>query len=308
MVAKPEHAAKPAPVFRCGRFLFDLARPLVMGILNVTPDSFSDGGRYLDRERALAHARQMRDDGADLIDIGGESSRPGAFPVAEEDELARVMPLVAALAAEGIAIAVDTRKPAVMRAAVAAGAAMINDIAALTAPGAIEACAGADVGVCLMHMQREPQTMQTAPSYDDVVVEVRDFLVARAAACLDAGIARERIALDPGFGFGKTLAHNLTLLRSLGTLAATGYPVVAGLSRKGSLGEITGRSVDERMPASLAAALSAVKHGAAIVRVHDVRATVDALKVWAAVEVTNWAGPCALGDGTVAKSIWILNR
>ena len=284
MVAKPEHAAKPAPVLRCGRFTFDLARPLVMGILNVTPDSFSDGGRYLDRERALAHARQMRDDGADLIDIGGESSRPGALPVAEEDELARVMPLVAALATEGIAIAVDTRKPVVMREAVAAGAAMINDIAALTAPGAIEACAGVDVGVCLMHMQREPQTMQAAPSYDDVVVEVRDFLAARAAACVDAGIARERIALDPGFGFGKTLAHNLTLLRSLGTLKATGYPVVAGLSRKGSLGEITGRSVDERMPASLAAALCAVLHGAAIVRVHDVRATVDALKVWAAVE------------------------
>ncbi len=280
----PEHAAKPAPVFRCGRFAFDLTRPLVMGILNVTPDSFSDGGRYLDPERALTHARQMRDDGADLIDIGGESSRPGAFPVAEEDELARVLPLVATLAAEGIAIAVDTRKPAVMRAAAAAGAAMINDIGALTAPGAIEACAGADVGVCLMHMQREPQTMQAAPSYADVVAEVRDFLVMRATACVDAGIARERIALDPGFGFGKTLAHNLALLRSLGTLAATGYPVVAGLSRKASLGQITGRSVDERMPASLAAALSAVARGAAIVRVHDVRATVDALKVWDAVE------------------------
>jgi dihydropteroate synthase len=160
---------------------------------------------------------------------------------------------------------------------------MINDIAALGAPGAIEACAGADVGVCLMHMQGEPQTMQTAPSYADVVAEVRDFLVRRARACVDAGIARERIALDPGFGFGKTLAHNLALLRSLGALAATGYPVVAGLSRKGSLGEITGRSVDERMPASLAAALSAIAHGAAIVRVHDVRATVDALKVWHAV-------------------------
>jgi dihydropteroate synthase len=283
VVVKPEQAAKPAPVFRCGRFAFDLARPLVMGILNVTPDSFSDGGRYLHRDRALAHARQMRDDGADLIDIGGESSRPGALPVTEDDELERVMPLVATLAAEGIAIAVDTRKPAVMRAAAAAGAAMINDVAALGAPGAIEACAGADVGVCLMHMQGEPQTMQTAPSYADVVAEVRDFLVRRARACVDAGIARERIALDPGFGFGKTLAHNLALLRSLGALAATGYPVVAGLSRKGSLGEITGRSVDERMPASLAAALSAIAHGAAIVRVHDVRATVDALKVWHAV-------------------------
>ncbi len=255
-----------------------------MGILNVTPDSFSDGGRYLDRERALSHARQMRADGADLVDIGGESSRPGALPVAEDEELARVLPLVTALAAEGFAIAVDTRKPAVMHAAAGAGAAMINDIGALSAPGAIETCAGTDVGVCLMHMQREPRTMQAAPVYGDVVTEVRDFLVARAAVCVEAGIARERIAIDPGFGFGKTLAHNLALLRSLATLVATGYPVVAGLSRKASLGEITGRSVDERMPASIAAALSAIARGAAIVRVHDVRATVDALRVWRAVE------------------------
>ena len=255
-----------------------------MGILNVTPDSFSDGGRYVDRERALSHARQMREDGADLIDVGGESSRPGASPVAESEELERVMPLVLALAAEGFAVAVDTRKPAVMRAAAAAGAAMINDIGALTAPGAIEACAGGDVGVCLMHMQREPGTMQAAPDYADVVADVRTFLVARARACAAAGIARERIAIDPGFGFGKTLAHNLILLRSIGTFAATGYPVVAGLSRKSSLGEITGRGVDERLPASLAAALAAVARGASIVRVHDVRATVDALKVWRAVE------------------------
>jgi dihydropteroate synthase len=272
-----------APFLCCGSFRFELTRPLVMGILNVTPDSFSDGGRYADRERALAHARRMRDDGADIIDIGGESSRPGASPVAERDELDRVLPLVAVLAAEGIAIAVDTRKPAVMRAAAAAGAAMINDIGALTAPGAIEACAQGDVGVCLMHMQREPRTMQAAPAYADVVADVRAFLVARAAACVAAGMARERIAIDPGFGFGKTLAHNLLLLRSIGSLAATGFPVVAGLSRKSSLGEITGRSVDERMPASLAAALAAVARGAAIVRVHDVRETVDALKVWCTV-------------------------
>jgi dihydropteroate synthase len=273
-----------APSFCCGRFTFDLARPLVMGILNVTPDSFSDGGRYVERDRALAHARQMRDDGADLIDIGGESSRPGAMPVPEDVELARVLPLVSTLAAEGFALAVDTRKPAVMRAVAAEGAAMINDIEALTAPDALEACAATNVGVCLMHMQREPRTMQAAPAYADVVAEVGDFLTARAAACEAAGIARERIAIDPGFGFGKTLAHNLALLRSLGTLAATGYPVVAGLSRKASLGEITGRGVDERLPASLAAALSAVARGAAVVRVHDVRATVDALKVWRAVE------------------------
>ena len=205
-----------------------------MGILNVTPDSFSDGGRYLDQERALAHARQMRDDGADLIDIGGESSRPGALPVTEDGRArARHAARRYASRREGIAIAVDTRKPAVMRAAVAAGAAMINDIAALTAPGAIEACAGDATSACASCTCRASRRRcRTAPSYDDVVVEVRDFLVTRAAACVDAGIARERIALDPGFGFGKTLAHNLALLRSLGTLAATGYPVVAGLSRK----------------------------------------------------------------------------
>jgi dihydropteroate synthase len=270
-------------VLRCGRHAFDLARPLVMGIVNVTPDSFSDGGRYFDPGRALAHARRMRDDGADLIDIGGESTRPGALHVAEDDELARVIPLVEVLAAEGIAVAVDTRKPAVMRAATQAGAAMINDVGALTAAGAIEVCADGDVGVCLMHMQREPRTMQEAPVYGDVVAEVRDFLVARAGACEAAGIATERIAIDPGFGFGKTLAHNLALLHSIGTLAETGYPVLAGLSRKSSLGEITGRGVDLRLPASLAAALAAVARGAAIVRVHDVRETVDALKVWCAV-------------------------
>jgi len=255
-----------------------------MGVLNVTPDSFSDGGRHFDPERALAHARSMRDRGADLVDIGGESSRPGAVPVGEREELARVIPLVAALAGEGIVVSVDTRKPAVMRAAIDAGAAMINDIGALTAPGALEACASGETGVCLMHMQRDPTTMQVAPSYADVVAEVRDYLVARAAACEAAGIARERIAIDPGFGFGKTLAHNLTLLRSLRTLEAAGYPVVAGLSRKSSLGAITGRGVDERLAASLAAALAAVARGASIVRVHDVRETVDALRVWNAVE------------------------
>jgi len=272
-------------MLRCGRHTFDLARPLVMGIVNVTPDSFSDGGRFLDTPRALEHARRLREDGADLIDIGGESTRPGASPVSEADELGRVIPLVEALAAEGLAVAVDTRKPAVMRAALGAGAAMINDIGALSAPGAIDACAASGAGVCLMHMQGEPGTMQKAPVYRDVVAEVRDFLVARARACEAAGIARERIVIDPGFGFGKTLAHNLSLLRSIGTLAATGYPVLAGLSRKASLGEITGRGVGDRLPASLAAALAAVARGAAIVRVHDVRETVDALKIWLAVDV-----------------------
>ncbi|MEO8304179.1 MAG: dihydropteroate synthase [Betaproteobacteria bacterium] len=271
-------------ILQCGRYTFDLSRPLVMGVLNVTPDSFSDGGRYVDPGRALAHARSMREDGADIVDIGGESSRPGAAPVGEDEELRRVIPLVAALAGEGMVVAVDTRKPAVMRAAIAAGASMINDIEALAAPGAIDACVGTDTGVCLMHMQRDPATMQVAPAYVDVVTEVRDFLVSRAKACEAAGIARQRIAIDPGFGFGKTLAHNLDLLRSIGTLGATGYPVLAGMSRKSSLGAITGRAVDERMAAGIAAALAAVAHGASIVRVHDVRETVDALRVWSAIE------------------------
>jgi dihydropteroate synthase len=225
----------------------------------------------------------MRDDGADLIDVGGESSRPGAGAVDEATELERVIPIVEALARDGIAVAVDTRKPAVMRAAIAAGASMVNDIAALTAPGAIEACADGATGVCLMHMRGEPSTMQDAPAYDDVVTDVREFLVARAAACEAAGIARERIAIDPGFGFGKTRAHNLALLRALGDFVATGYPVLVGLSRKKSLGEITGRAIDERLAASLAAALAAVARGASIVRVHDVRETVDALKIWNAI-------------------------
>ena len=271
-------------VLDCGRHRFDLSRPLVMGILNVTPDSFSDGGRYVDRARALDHARGMAADGADLIDVGGESTRPGAAPVTEEDELARVVDITATLAGEGLAVSVDTRKPAVMRSAIAAGAAMINDVAALAAPGAIAACAQGGVGVCLMHMRGDPASMQQAPTYTDVVGEVRDFLLARAGACLAAGIARERIVLDPGFGFGKTLAHNLELLRALPELAAAGYPVMAGLSRKSSLGQITGRAAAERLPASLAAALAAVARGAAIVRVHDVRETVDALKVWRAIE------------------------
>ena len=255
-----------------------------MGILNVTPDSFSDGGRFLDPARALDHARRMLEDGADLIDVGGESTRPGALPVPEEDEIARVIPLVSALADDGVAVSADTRKPAVMRAAIDAGAAMINDVGALTAPGAIDACAASNVGVCLMHMQGSPATMQTSPFYADVVGEVYAFLSARVDACVAAGIARDRIAIDPGFGFGKTLAHNLALLRSLGEFAAIGRPVLVGLSRKSSLGQITGRETGERLGASLAAALAAVARGASIVRVHDVRETVDALKLWRAVE------------------------
>jgi dihydropteroate synthase len=259
-----------------------------MGILIVTPDSFADGGRYLEPQSALDHARQMVADGADLIDVGGESTRPGALPVPEGEEIDRVIPHVEALARAGVAVSVDTRKPAVMRAAIAAGAALINDVSALSAPGAIEACAGTGAGVCLMHMRGEPASMQQAPSYAEVAAEVRDFLLARADACIAAGIAPAHIVLDPGFGFGKTLAHNLSLMRALPSLVAAGYPVLVGLSRKSSLGQITGRPVEERLAASLAAALAAVARGAAIVRVHDVRETVDALMVWLAV------GPAAI--------------
>jgi len=255
-----------------------------MGILNVTPDSFSDGGMFVDRERALAHARRMVADGADIIDIGGESTRPGATPVPADVELDRVVPLVEALAREGIRVSVDTHKPVVMRAALAAGAGMINDVRALREPGAMEAAAAGHATVCLMHMQGYPGTMQAEPHYDDVVLEVRDFLVERAACCEAAGIARDRIVIDPGFGFGKTLAHNLALMRSLGVFKAAGYPVLVGLSRKSMLGGIAGRDVNERAAASVAAALAAIARGAAIVRVHDVRETVDALNVWQAIE------------------------
>ena len=280
----PDSAIAAFPVLRCGRYTFDLARPRVMGILNVTPNSFSDGGRYFNLPRALEHAKQMIRDGADIIDIGGESTRPGALPVRVGDELARVLPLVEALAGSNIAVSVDTRKPEVMRQAIAAGASMINDVTALRAPDALETVAAADVGVCLMHMQGEPRTMQNAPGYTNVVSEVRDFLVERAEACVVAGIARESIVLDPGYGFGKRLVHNLALIRDLPVFVTTGYPVLMGVSRKSSLGEITGRAVDQRLAASLAAGLACVARGARLLRVHDVRETVDALKVWSAVE------------------------
>jgi dihydropteroate synthase len=262
----------------------DLSRPRVMGILNVTPDSFSDGGWFVDREKALDHARRMAADGADIIDIGGESTRPGALPVPEDVELERVVPLVEALARDGLRVCVDTTKPAVMRAALAAGVGMINDVRALREPGALTALAASNAAVCLMHMQGEPRTMQAEPHYADVVKEVRGFLIERALACEAAGIARDRIVIDPGLGFGKTVAHNLALLRSLGKLKATGYPVMAGISRKSTLGRIAGRDVNELVAASVAAALAAVARGASIVRVHDVRETVDALKVWQAIE------------------------
>ncbi len=271
-------------ILRCGRQTLDLSKPQVMGIVNVTPDSFSDGGQFADADAAIAHARRLRDEGAAIVDVGGESTRPGAAAVPEDVELARVLPVVEALAHDGAIVSVDTMKPGVMRAAIGAGASMVNDVRALQAPGAIEAVAASDAAVCLMHMQGEPRSMQAEPQYVDVVAEVAAFLRERARACEAGGIARERIAVDPGFGFGKTVAHNLRLLRELRAIAGLGYPVVAGLSRKSTLGALTGRAPGERLPASLAAALAAVAGGAAIVRVHDVRATVDALCVWSAVQ------------------------
>ncbi len=255
-----------------------------MGIVNVTPDSFSDGGLYIDAARAIAHGRQLVEDGADLLDIGGESSRPGAQTVSVEEELRRVMPVIEALTSAGVPLSVDTVKPEVMRRAVAAGASVINDIAALQAPGAMAAAAESGVAVCLMHLRGEPRTMQADPSYGDVVAEVHEFLARRVAAAQAAGIGDERIIVDPGFGFGKRLAHNLDLLRNLGRFRDLGACVLAGLSRKSMLGEITGRKVSDRDTASVAAALLAARNGARILRVHDVAATKDALAVWAAAE------------------------
>ncbi len=271
-------------VLHCGRFRLSLDRPLVMGVVNVTPDSFYDGGRHASTAAAIAHARRLAEEGADLLDVGGESSRPGSEAVSLEEELARVLPVLDGLQGLALPIAVDTTKPGVMRAAIAHGATMINDITALGAPGALDAVAASDAAVCLMHMRGAPKTMQADPVYDDVVAEVRDFLATRVAACVAAGIARDRIAIDPGIGFGKTLEHNLALTRRLDLLAALGVPVLAGWSRKSSLGRITGRGPEERLAASLAAALIAVGRGARIVRVHDVAATRDALAVLAAIE------------------------
>ncbi len=251
-----------------------------MGVVNATPDSFSDGGRFEDAEHALAHAYSLLESGADIIDVGGESTRPGSAPVSEEEELRRVLPVVRQL--RDAPVSVDTRHPAVMRAALDCGASMINDIQALGAPGALEAVAKSDCAVCLMHMQGEPATMQRAPHYDDVVGEVRLFLENSLERAEQAGIARERIVIDPGFGFGKTLEHNLALLKHLPSLASLGVPVLAGWSRKSSLGRITGRGADERLPASLAMALLSLLGGATILRVHDVRETRDVLAVWQA--------------------------
>jgi dihydropteroate synthase len=266
----------------CRGRVFDLSRPLVMGVVNVTPDSFSDGGRYFGFEPARAHAHRLIEEGADILDIGGESTRPGAPDVSVDEELRRVMPLVEALAGSGVPLSVDTSKAEVMRAAIAAGAAIVNDVRALREPGALDAVAASDCGVVLMHMRGEPRTMQQAPQYRDVVAEVAAFLRERMDVAVEAGIAAERIVLDPGFGFGKSASHNLTLLAQLDQLALPA-PLVVGWSRKSTLGQITGRGADERVFASVAAAVLAVERGAAIVRVHDVAATRDALRVVQAV-------------------------
>lgn len=269
--------------FHCGKYQFKLDRPLVMGIVNVTPDSFSDGGRFFSSQAAINHAHELIEEGADFLDIGGESTRPGAAAVSMQEELDRVLPVIEGLRDIPVPISIDTCKPEVMRAALAAGASLVNDVNALQAEGAVEIVAASSVGVCLMHKQGTPQTMQSQPAYDDVVAEVSKFLSQRMSVLEAADIARERIVLDPGFGFGKTLAHNLDLMKRLPRLAELGAPLLVGLSRKSMLGQITGREVGDRKNASVVAALLAVQRGASIVRVHDVRETVDALKIMSAL-------------------------
>ena len=274
----------PEVLLRCADKLLDLSQPVVMGVVNVTPDSFSDGGRFFSLEAAVAHGVRLAEEGAALIDVGGESTRPGAEPVGAKQELERVIPVIERLrAATSAIISVDTSKAEVMRAASAAGAGLINDVRALREPGALAAAAASGCAVCLMHMQGEPRTMQHAPSYADVVGEVRAFLAGRVAESSAAGLSPERLAVDPGFGFGKTLEHNLTLLRRLGELAADGPPVLVGLSRKSMLGTLTSRAAGERLYGSVALAVIAALNGARIIRAHDVAATVEALKVTAAV-------------------------
>jgi len=274
----------------CGSRVLDLSRPVVMGVLNVTADSFSDGGRFRDFDAALVQGRLLVEEGAAIVDVGGESTRPGAEPVGTQEELDRVIPVIEALTQQlDVVVSVDTMKPEVMDEAVKAGAGLINDVMALQAPGALEAAVASGAAVCLMHMQGTPRTMQEDPRYDDVVFEVGEFLQARAAACTAAGMPPDRICLDPGFGFGKTVAHNLELLNGLSTLADGPLPVLAGLSRKSMLGRLIGRPVNERLPGSLALATIAALHGARILRAHDVRATADAVAVAWAVR-TNAAG------------------
>ncbi|MFZ1545520.1 MAG: dihydropteroate synthase [Candidatus Nitrotoga sp.] len=270
-------------LLHCGSFKLDLSRTLVMGIVNVTPDSFYDGGHHAQRDAALVHAHQLIQEGADILDIGGESSRPGALAISVQEELDRIMPVIEGLHDASVPLSVDTYKPEVMRSALVAGVSMINDINALQQPNALAIVAASDAAVCLMHKQGPPQTIQQS-HYQDVVAEVLQFLRSRIVSVQNAGIARERIMVDPGFGFDKTLAHNLTLLRRLDEFSVLGVPLLAGMSRKSMLGTITGRDVEHRVHASVAAALLAVMRGACMVRVHDVRATVDAIKILNAVK------------------------
>jgi dihydropteroate synthase len=270
-------------LLRCADRALDLATPVVMGVLNVTPDSFSDGGRFINFDAAIAQGLAMLAAGAAIIDVGGESTRPGAEPVGLAEELRRVVPVVRELAATGALVSIDTSKPEVITAAIAAGATMVNDVYALRMPGALEAVSSG-AAVCLMHMQGEPRSMQQAPQYADVVAEVGEFLAARAAACAAVGITRDRLVIDPGFGFGKTLQHNLQLLRGLRQLTQQGLPILAGLSRKSLLGALTGRAVEARLAGSLALAYAALEGGARMIRTHDVAETCDVVKVWSALQ------------------------
>jgi dihydropteroate synthase len=270
-------------LLRCADRELDLATPVVMGVLNITPDSFSDGGHFVDHPAAFARALRMLEEGATIIDVGGESTRPGALPVSAEEELQRVIPVVRSLVAGGALVSIDTSKPEVIRAALEGGAQIVNDVYALRRPGALEAAARGAAAVCVMHMQGEPRSMQQAPRYDDVVREVTGFLAERVAACESAGIARDRLLVDPGFGFGKTVAHNLELLRNLNEIAPPGLPILAGLSRKSMLATLTGRPVEARLAGSLALAFAALEGGARIIRCHDVAETCDVVKVWTAL-------------------------
>jgi dihydropteroate synthase len=295
----------PKPTLDCRGRLLILDRPRIMGVLNVTPDSFSDGGQLADSDAAIARALELIAAGADVIDIGGESTRPDATPVNVEEELRRVIPVIEALAASTrVPISIDTSKPEVMRAAVAAGAGLINDVYALRQPGALDAAAESGAAICLMHMQGDPGSMQQAPSYDDVCAEVQRFLTDRILACQFAGIDKKRIVVDPGFGFGKNLQHNLDLLARLETFKQLGCPILVGLSRKRMIAALTGReALEQRMVGSVVAAMIAVQRGAALVRVHDVAATRDALNVWQAVAQ---AAPAVTASAPrpAAASLW----
>ena len=280
--------SKPT-TWRCGRFLFDFAkrnRPIVMGILNATPDSFSDGGKFRSPKDAIAQAERMLADGVDLIDIGGESTRPGAEPVGLQEELDRVLPVIEALKDCGVPLSIDTYKSETMRHALNAGVDCVNDIWALRQTGAVDAVLESqNCGIVLMHMQRDPLTMQFNPEYINVIAEVKQFLKDQADLLISSGIANDRIAIDPGFGFGKSLEHNLNMLTNFTEFSSLGFPVLAGISRKSMIGKITGKDTNDRVAASIAAAIMAADRGATIVRVHDVAETVDALKLWEAIQL-----------------------